>query len=104
MNTKRELINNYLYNTNNNALSNQEKICLILVVNGFSNKEIANFLFITESTVKKIFESIFKKLNVHNRACAVATAIFLNIITEEMCSDFEKNCNDSLLDVFMKNC
>ena len=84
-------------------LSKQEKICLILVINGYGNKEIANFLFISESAVKKIFESIFRKLNVHNRASAVAVAIFHNIITDEMCHDFEQNSNITLLEVFYKN-
>jgi DNA-binding NarL/FixJ family response regulator len=46
--------------------------CLVL---GLMNKEIAEKLFITPNTVKRHIKSIFEKLEVSNRAAAVAQAI-----------------------------
>ena len=48
-------------------LSNREREISGLVVQGFSNKEIAERLFIGEQTVKNHLHNIFEKLGVSNR-------------------------------------
>ena len=48
-------------------LSVREQDICSLLLNGMSNAEIANNLFIEESTVKKHFQHIFKKANVTSR-------------------------------------
>ena len=64
-----------------NTLSEREKEVLGLVAQGASNKEIANQCYVSETTVKAHLRRILEKLEVKNRAHAVATAIekgFLN--------------------------
>ena len=55
-------------------LSPREAEVLRLVAQGFSNKEIARTLRITERTVKYHVTSIYNKLGAENRAQAVALA------------------------------
>jgi DNA-binding NarL/FixJ family response regulator len=54
------------------ALSMREKQILALVVMGFSNAEIAQKLFIAESTVKSHLSSAFARLGVRSRNQATA--------------------------------
>ena len=61
-------------------LTKQELCVLNLVSKGLINKEIANELNISVATTKAHLESIYKKLNVHNRVQAVVRAISLDII------------------------
>ncbi len=49
-------------------LTNREKQCLSLVIMGLTNREIAQKLFISESTVKSHLNSSYRKLGVHSRA------------------------------------
>lgn len=56
-------------------LSEREIEVLQLVAEGKSNKEVANELTISEKTVKAHLRSIFRKLEVGDRAQAVATAM-----------------------------
>ena len=56
-------------------LSAREIAVLSVVKKGCTNKEIAEKLFITESTVKAHMSSIFRKLNVKNRTEAVIATI-----------------------------
>lgn len=56
-------------------LSDREVEVLQLVADGKSNKEVANDLTISEKTVKAHLRSIFRKLEVGDRAQAVATAM-----------------------------
>ncbi|QDP39547.1 hypothetical protein FN924_04755 [Radiobacillus deserti] len=53
-------------------ISNREKEVLKLVVEGFNNREIAERLYISDHTVKNHISSIFQKLNVTDRAQAIA--------------------------------
>lgn len=54
------------------ALSYREKQLLGMVVMGFSNRDIAKRLHLTESTVKSHLSSGFRKLGVRSRAAASA--------------------------------
>lgn len=57
------------------ALSFREKQILGLVVMGFTNREIADKLFLAESTVKTHLSSAFAKLDTRNRAEAAAVIL-----------------------------
>ncbi|MRG85719.1 LuxR C-terminal-related transcriptional regulator [Salinibacillus xinjiangensis] len=54
------------------SISKREKEVLNLVIQGYSNKEIASELFISDHTVKNHVTNIFHKLNVTDRAQAIA--------------------------------
>jgi DNA-binding NarL/FixJ family response regulator len=54
------------------ALSHREKQILGLVVHGLTNRQIADELFLAESTVKTHLSSAFGKLDAHSRADATA--------------------------------
>jgi DNA-binding NarL/FixJ family response regulator len=58
------------------VLTTREKQILALVVMGFSNREIADQLFIAESTVKSHLFSAFRRLGVRSRK--EATALILD--------------------------
>lgn len=55
-------------------LSDREREIIALVSRGYKNKEIANSLFISESTVKSHIYNIFRKLEIQNRPQLVAFA------------------------------
>lgn len=57
------------------ALSGREREVLALLIQGQTNKQIAEELAITVNTVKKHVQSIFTKFNVDSRAAAVAKAL-----------------------------
>lgn len=61
-------------------LTPREQDVLQLLVKGFTNKEIAHNLFISEKTVKSHLNKIFKKLNVSRRLGAILTAIKLGFV------------------------
>lgn len=50
------------------SLSQREKEVLRLIMQNKKRKDIADELFVTESTIKKHTSSIFKKLNINNRS------------------------------------
>ena len=50
-----------------NQLTNQEIKIIKLASDTYSNKEIAQKLFLTESTVKKHRENVYLKLDVHGK-------------------------------------
>lgn len=58
------LYNDYLTQA---GISNREKEIIVLIMQGCSNREIANQLFISLSTVKTHIRNIFKKLDVESR-------------------------------------
>ena len=53
-------------------LSHREKQIIACVVRGLTNREIANELFLAESTVKTHLSSAFRKLDARSRSEAVA--------------------------------
>jgi two-component system nitrate/nitrite response regulator NarL len=57
------------------GLSEREVQILTCLVNGFSNKSIANRLEVTEGTVKVHLKSLLRKLNVSNRTQAAIWAL-----------------------------
>ena len=61
-------------------MTNRGREVLSLMAEGYSNMMIAGRLHVTESTVKGYVESIFARLNVRNRAEAVAVAARLRLI------------------------
>ena len=61
-------------------LSEREIEVLQLMAKGVSNKDLADQLSITQSTVKTHITSIFQKLNVTTRTEAVTTAFKKGII------------------------
>jgi len=61
--------------TPDSELSAREREVLRHLVAGFSNKEIANLLGITEATVKCHVSTILMRLNVSDRTQAVVTAL-----------------------------
>lgn len=62
------------------SLSNQELRVLNLIAEGYSNKEIAEQLFIAETTVKSHVSKILTKLNAKRRTEAVKIGKELNIV------------------------
>lgn len=66
----------------NGGLSTRETEILSCLVNGLSNKEIANRLDITEGTVKVHLKGILKKIHVHNRTQAAIWAVQNGIIAD----------------------
>lgn len=65
---------------NNEELTEREKEVLICLLEGLSNKEIADKLFISDKTVKIHVSKIFKKLNVKSRSQAVIYTIQNQVI------------------------
>jgi len=60
-------------------LSQREKQVLLLISEGKTNREIANYLFLGEGTVRNYVSSILSKLRVKNRAEAAAYAMKHNL-------------------------
>ena len=64
-------------------LTRREREVLVLIGEGFSNREIAARLFITTSTVKWYVHSILRKLDVDSRTKAVARGRELHLTSEK---------------------
>ncbi len=64
------------------ALSEREREVLQLIAQGLTNREIAQRLFVSLSTVKRHTANIYGKLGVHNRTHAVAYARSLGILRD----------------------
>lgn len=60
-------------------LTDREKDVLLLVREGYTNREIAQKLYITEFTVKSHVSNIFKKLQVANRPRAILKAMQMEL-------------------------
>jgi DNA-binding NarL/FixJ family response regulator len=63
------------------ALSERELEVLALIAQGLSNREAAARLFISEATLKTHLVHIYGKLEVNDRAAAVATAFERGLLT-----------------------
>lgn len=61
-------------------LSEREMEVLRLIAEGLTNREIAQRLYISVSTVKRHTANIYGKLDVHNRTQAVAQARYLGVL------------------------
>ena len=61
-------------------LTNRENEVLEQTAYGYTNREIANILAISESTVENHLHHIFVKLSISNRAQAVAYAFQSRIV------------------------
>ena len=55
---------------------------LKLIAQGWTNKEIAESLFITERTVKYHLQEILQKLHLRNRTQAVAFAVHNGLLSD----------------------
>ena len=66
-----------------NKITDREKEVLMLTIKGLSNSEIAEELTISVHTVKAHLESIYRKLNVHNKVQASVSAVYNNFINIE---------------------
>lgn len=64
-------------------LTRREKDVLSLLVKGYSNKEIADAVFISEKTVKNHLTSIFRKLGVKDRTQAAVYALKNSIVSDQ---------------------
>ena len=62
------------------GLSKREYEVLIHLSEGHSNKEIADLLFVTESTIKTHVSNILLKLDARRRTEAIAKALELDLI------------------------
>lgn len=61
-------------------ISKREYEVLLLIEKGYSNKEIAENLFLTESTIKTHVSNLLVKLNAKRRTQAVQIAKEINVI------------------------
>lgn len=61
-------------------LTDREKSCLRLAARGHTNKQIANQLRVSQSTVKADFSRVFEKLEVTSRARAIEAAQYLDVL------------------------
>lgn len=62
------------------SLTPRELEVLGLLVQGLTNKELADALFISPNTVKRHLKAVYDKLDVHTRAAAVAKAVSSGLI------------------------
>ena len=64
----------------NLGISNREYEVLLLIAKGYSNKEIADQLFVTESTIKTHVSNLLVKLDAKRRTEALVQARKLKLI------------------------
>ena len=64
----------------NEILTNREMDVLILLSNGYTNKQISDELFVSLNTTKTHLSNIYSKLGTKNRIQTLKTAQSLNII------------------------
>jgi DNA-binding NarL/FixJ family response regulator len=63
------------------SLTDREREILKLIAEGYKNKEIADFLFISLKTVEKHRTNLMNKLDLHNTAALTALAIGKGLVT-----------------------
>jgi len=76
---KEDAFHPILISTTGKTLTQREVEVLYLITEGMTNREIAENLFISETTVKSHITSVFRKLNVRSRTQAAAQAQSLNL-------------------------
>jgi DNA-binding NarL/FixJ family response regulator len=64
------------------VLTPRELEVLSRLVQGMTNKELAEALFISTNTVKRHLKAIYEKLEVHTRAAAVAKAVSSGLVAD----------------------
>jgi two-component system nitrate/nitrite response regulator NarL len=64
-------------------ITKREQELLVYIADGLTNKAIANELDISENTVKYHLKNILRKMNVQNRAEAVAYAVRSGLISDK---------------------
>lgn len=64
-------------------LTPREQEVLQLIIDGKSNREIADLLVLTEGTVKQYIKSAYRKLNVRSRVQAIARARDMNFLIKK---------------------
>ena len=62
------------------TLTQREREILKLIAEGYRNKEVADYLFISVKTVEKHRANLMRKLNLHNAAALTALAIDKGLI------------------------
>jgi len=85
-----KVINGYLQGkkalktkTSWDTLTQREREILKLIAEGYKNKEVADYLFISVKTVEKHRANLMRKLNLHNAAALTALAIDKGIIEKK---------------------
>ena len=68
--------------TSAKTLTKREKEILKLVGEGYKNKEIAEFLYISAKTVEKHRSNLMAKLDLHNSAALTAYAIKMGLVLQ----------------------
>ena len=63
------------------TVTQREREVLKLVAEGYTNKEIADFLFVSVKTVEKHRANLMKKLDLHNVSALTAFAMKKGLIT-----------------------
>jgi DNA-binding NarL/FixJ family response regulator len=67
--------------TKNDLLSNRELEILKLVAQGMSNREIAEFLFLSKYTIECHIKHVYRKLSVSSRSKAINTARIMGLLS-----------------------
>jgi len=62
-----EVLESFTQTSNHLELTERENSCLELIAQGYSNKEIANRLYISEGTVRNVISMILDKLELRDR-------------------------------------
>lgn len=73
----------FIQRLTNLPVSKREKEILVHLATGKTNKEIADSLSLSTSTIRNHVSNIFTKLKISNRAQATAIAIYSGLITPE---------------------
>ncbi len=79
-NVARKILNNMRSDTHDIKLTNQESKLLRYIVDGYSQKEIADKMYISLPTVKFHSSNLYEKLNVKTKAEAIAKAVKLKLV------------------------
>ena len=72
------------------TLTQREREVLKLIAEGYKNKEIADYLYISVKTVEKHRANLMKKLDLHNTSSLTAFAMEKGLVDREMLIDSEE--------------